>query len=70
MTTPLINNGSLEKFIQGVKMGRERKDFLLSKLPEMDFEERIALFQMLTKVKLLNLEEKKAIVRIKKFWVK
>lgn len=70
MAIPLINNESLKKFIQGIKISQERKDFLLSKLPQMDFEERKALFEMLTKIYLLNLEEKKAIERIKKFWEK
>jgi hypothetical protein len=70
MAIPLINNESLKKFILGVKISQERKDFLLSKLPEMDFEERKALFEALTKIHLLDLEEEKAIARIKKFWEK
>jgi len=70
MTIPLINNESLKKFIQGVKISQERKDFLLSKLPEMDFDERKALFEALTKIYLLDLEEEKAIARVKKFWEK
>lgn len=66
----LLNNQSLEKFIQGVEISQEKKDFLISKLPEMDLEERMALFKTLTKIYLLDLEEKEAIARLKKFWKK
>ena len=70
MYNPLIQNETLKNFIQGVKISPERKDFLLSKLPEMDFEERKALFEALTKIYLLDLEEERAIARIKKSWLK
>lgn len=70
MTVSLINDGSLKKFIQGIKISQERKDFLLSKLPQMDFDERKALFKTLTEIHLLDLEEKEAIERIEKFWEK
>jgi len=36
----------------------------------MDFDERKALFEALTKIHLLDLEEEKAIARVKKFWEK
>ena len=68
MDHSLINNQSLEKFVQGLKISGEKKDFLLGKIPEMDAEERLALFKTLTKVYLLDLEEKEAVDRIIKFW--
>ena len=68
MDHSLINNQSLEKFIQCLKISGEKKDFLLGKIPEMDAEERLALFKTLTKVYLLDLEEKEAVDRIIKFW--
>ena len=68
MAYSLLNNQSLEKFIQKVKLDKERKDFLLSKLAEMDLEERIALFRTLKEIYLLDLEEKEAIERLRKFW--
>ncbi|MBM3250733.1 MAG: hypothetical protein FJZ07_00610 [Candidatus Nealsonbacteria bacterium] len=66
----LINNQSLENFVQGLKISPEKRDFLLEKIPEMDTEERLALFKTLTKIYLLDLKEKEAIERIKKFWEK
>lgn len=66
----LLNNESLKKFVIGVKMGQEDKGFILSKLPEMNFEERKALFKTLLEIKLLNLKREKAIERVKKFWQK
>lgn len=70
MTFPLLNNQSLEKFIQKVKIKSEEKEFLLSKLPEMDLEERVALFKTLIEIYLLDLEEKETIERLKRFWEK
>lgn len=70
MAIPLINNESLKEFIQGAKISQERKDSLLSKLPEMDFDERKTLFETLTKIHLLDLEEEREIEQIKKFWEK
>lgn len=68
MTHSLINNQSLEKFVRGLKVSAEKRDFLLEKIPEMDTEERLALFKTLTKIHFLDLEEKEAVGRIRKFW--
>ncbi len=67
---PFLNDGSLKKFIRGVKISQKEKNFLISKLPEMDFEDRKALLETLFKIYLLDLEEKKVIERIKKSWEK
>lgn len=66
-TLPLITDATLKKFIQKVRIDKKDKDFLISKLPEMDFEERRALFETLMKIHILDLEEEKAIARIEEF---
>ena len=63
----LLYNESLKNFIEGVGLSRKDKDDLLEKLPQLDLEERIALFKSLSKIHLVDLKEKKAIERIKKF---
>lgn len=65
-----LTNKALESFIAKIRFSKERKDFLLSKIPQMDREERLKLFETLTKIFLLDLEEKRAIKRIKKYWKK
>ena len=67
MQNYLLNNESLQKFIAAVDINQEHKDFLLSKLPQMDLEERIALLNTLRDIYLLALEEKEAVERIKRF---
>ena len=68
MANTLLKNGSLKKFIQSVNINEEKKKFLTSKVPEMDLEEREKLFKALTEIYLLDLEEKEAIEKVKKFW--
>jgi len=65
-----LYNESLKNFIEKVGLSREDKDDLLERLSQMDLEERIALFKTLTKIYLLDLEEKKAKERVRKFWKK
>jgi hypothetical protein len=66
----LLYNESLKNFIEKVGLNREDKDDLLERLSQMDLGERIALFKTLTNIYLLDLEEKEAIKRVKKFWQK
>jgi len=66
MTNILLNNKSLEMFIQTVGIDQEEKDFMLSKLPQMDLEERMKLFDVLKEIYLLDLEEEKAVARAKR----
>ena len=70
MTNTLLSNGSLEKFIGSINLDKERKDLLLEKVPKLDLEERKEMFESLTKIYLLDIEEKEAIERVKKFWKK
>ena len=70
MTNTLLSNGSLEKFIGSINLDKERKDLLLEKIPKLDLEERKEMFESLTKIYLLDIEEKEAIERVKKFWKK
>ncbi len=66
MINPLLSNNTLIKFVQSVNIKEERKDFLISKIPELDEEERISLFKTLTNIYFLDQEEKEAIDEIKK----
>jgi len=68
MTNILLNNKSLEKFIEVINLDEERKNLLVEKVPELDLEERKEMFDLLTKIHLLDLEEKEAVERVKKFW--
>ena len=68
MTNLLINNESLKNFIGKVNLDEEKKDFLMSKVPELDLGERERLFTALTEIYLLGLEEEKAIEKINKYW--
>ncbi len=68
MANSLLNNKTLKDFIEKINIKKERKDFLTSKLPEMDLEERKKLFKALTSIHLLDLEEKEVIERIKENW--
>lgn len=70
MVNPFLTNNALKEFIEGLKIRKEQKEFLISKIPELDEEERINLFNMAKEIYLLDLEEEKAIERIKKFWIK
>lgn len=66
----LLYNESLKNFIKEVKISPKRKEFLLSKIPQMDLEERVKLFKTLAEIYLLDLEEKEALERIDKYWQK
>lgn len=68
MAETFLSNASLEKFINDVRLSKERKKELISKLPEMDRGERVALLSALKDVYLLDLEEKEALERVEKFW--
>lgn len=72
MTDPkiILYNESLKNFVEKLGISQELKDKLIAKIPQMDLKERISFFKTLTKIYLLDLEEKEAIARIKKFWVK
>ena len=70
MINPFITNPALRSLIKKLKIDQERKNILLEKLPQFDEEERLKLFETLKKVFLLDLEEKRVIERIKKYWKK
>lgn len=70
MVNLLLTNDSLKRFIKELKINKEDKSFLLSEVPQLDEEERIKLLETLKEIYLLDLEEKKALERIKKYWKK
>jgi len=65
---PLLTALSLKKSIEDVKITRDQKDFLLSELSNMGKEERSRMLNMLKKIRLLDLEENKALAKIKNNW--
>ncbi len=67
MANILLYNESLINLAKGLRIDRDQKDFLISEIPTLDRKQRISLFKMLTQVYLLDLEEKEAIERIRKF---
>ena len=66
MINPLLNNKTLIKFVQDVNIKEDQKEFFISKIPELDEEERMSLFITLTKIYFLDLEEKQALETIEK----
>jgi len=70
MTNSLTNDAGLIKSINEANIEQADKDFLLSELPEMDGETRISLFKTLGEICLLDIEEKQAKERIRKYWIK
>jgi len=68
MTNNLLNNESLKTFIEKVGLDEEKKGFLLSKVDTMNEEERKDLFNLLTKIYVLDIEEEEAKKRISEFW--
>lgn len=65
-TNVLLNDKSLEKFMNAVKISQKTKDIILPKISEMDKEERVELFKMLTKIKILDLEREETLKKIGK----
>jgi len=70
MINPFITNPALRSLIKKLKIDPERKSALLERVTQLDKEERLKLFETLKKIFLLDLEEKRAIERIKKYWKK
>jgi len=65
MANQLLNDETLKGFIEIIEIGAEQKAFLLDRLPEMDADERLKLFNVLKDVYLLDIEEKDAVARVK-----
>jgi len=64
----LLHNESLEKLVRMAGLSKDKKELLLSKVPELDLEERIGLFKILTEICRLDIEEKEVVKRVKKYW--
>lgn len=65
-----LNDKDLKEYMEEVGLPQEQKDDLTSKLQEMeDLNGRMKLFTFLTKVHIIDLDEKRAIKRTKKFWL-
>ena len=69
MANRLINASGLIKSIEEANIEQADKDFLLSKLPDMDEETRISLFKTLGEICFLDMEEEQAKERIRKYWI-
>jgi len=65
---PLLTTPSLQKFIEEVKITKDQKDYLLSELSGMGKEEKLRMLNLLEKIRLLDLEENKALAKINNNW--
>lgn len=70
MANPFLTNDALKKFVERLKINKETKSLLISKIPQMDKEERISLLKVLVDIYFLDLEEKRAIEKLRKLWKK
>lgn len=61
MVNVLLYNQNLIELVEILNIKQEQKDSLVSKIPQLDEEERWKLLEILTKILLLDLEEKKVI---------
>lgn len=65
MNNPFITNDALTDFIKGVNLEEKDRSFLLSRLDQMDEEERTKLFNTLLEIYFIDQEEKRAIKKIR-----
>ena len=67
MVNPFLTNDALKMFLGELEIEKEKREFLISKIPQMDEEERIKLFNVLKAVYLLEIEKQRAINRVRKY---
>ncbi|MDD5146337.1 MAG: hypothetical protein PHN39_01110 [Candidatus Pacebacteria bacterium] len=67
MDNPFLHNDALIRFIQACGLDEEGKQFLISKVPQLDDEERISLFETLKEVFLLDMEQKESLERLNQY---
>ena len=67
MVNPFLTNDALKMFLGELEIEKEKREFLISKIPQMDEEERIKLFNVLKAVYLLEIEKQRAIDRVRKY---
>lgn len=70
MANPFLTNNTLSNFVKNLKISEKKKSFLLSKIPQLNKEERIGLLKTLIEIYFLDLEEARVIARVKKHWRK
>lgn len=70
MANPFLTDNSLKQFAESLKIGQDQKEFLISKIPQLDEEERMSLFNLFKEIYLLDLEEEEALEKIKRNWRK
>ncbi len=68
-TMVILYNDTLKSFIDLINLDQERKDFLISQLPQMDESERKVLLKKLLQAYFLDLNAKEIIQKIKAFSV-
>jgi hypothetical protein len=67
---PLINNQSLTLFVNKLNIDKDQRKSLVSSIPILDEDERVALLKTLVNVYLVNKEEQEALQKLKKYWEK
>lgn len=68
MANQLLLNDNLKSFIEKLDISQEKKDSLLSKIPQLNKQERLELLTVLGDIYLLNSEEKETIEKLKNSW--
>ncbi|MFA5368633.1 MAG: hypothetical protein WC303_01335 [Candidatus Paceibacterota bacterium] len=63
----ILYTGNLKAFIESLNINEEKKNILISKIPDMDSDDRKALFKKLLMIYFLDLEDEEAGERIKKY---
>lgn len=64
---PLLTNPAFEGMINDSKLKDESKKLLLSKLPDLDEEQRLELLDFLATMSFLDEEKEEVKARVKKF---
>lgn len=68
MANLFLTNNNLEKLVSSLKISQEQKDSLISKVSQLDEEERIRLLETLKEVYFLDLEEQQAVEELRINW--
>lgn len=68
MENPFLHNDALIKFIKWLGISADNKESLIAKVPQLNDFERQDLFEVLKEVFYLDMEEKEAVARLRKYW--
>ena len=64
---PLLTNPALEGLIKDASIKEKLKEVLISKLPDLQEEDRLDLLNFLTEISFLDIEKEEVKVRVQNF---